>query len=871
MKLITLLTTWALVTGAIVTGGGAPADAAPDPANLCRRAVPRALAGCIGRAGGASVRCYRSTGAPCPPQDPGTARALADVERIVLGRCENADAVAAAGYAPLAPAELVSRFQDACGREVESVAARSFGADGSDLAASSPGDRACRLRAAQEAKKVIARTLRQLGTCTRRTCDLDRVDAGLDAVAARSAARIAAGCADLAALVGLDPAGFAAEVQTQAQSAAASPCDPLDDTHCLYPFPNDHFSVGDPTAPTGRRVAFASEAMPVNNTGATVEPGPWNELDGFSVGPQAVFQLPDLDLAVTGTSSITDIVRSLDADAPVALIDAETGTKQLAWIERDQAATNPAQRPLMLRVGRNLPNGTRFIVALRNLKDAQGAPVAPNPIFEAYRDRVPTNVLPVEARRRHMERLFDTLAGAGIARAELALAWDFTTQSTDSTVRKLLHMRDDAFENVLGTSAPSFQVTSVDEPLDSRIFRRVNGTFQSPLYLTNGGAPGALLRRGPDGLPINQGDFVTANFRCVIPFAATTGGAAPAVPARPSLYGHGLLGSESETSAGHVRDMANEHNFIMCGTAWSGFSDDDLGTVIGVIANFSNFPQFTEHQHQGILNFMVLGRLLLHADGFASHPAFQLGGDSMIDPGALFYDGNSQGGILGGALAAVAQDIERFVLGVPGMNYSTLLHRSVDFDPFFLLLRIAYPSGFDQAVLISIAQMLWDQTDPSGHINHTTADTYPDTPPKKILYQVAFGDHQVAPVTVEVAARSNGAHIHQPALDPGKVVPELDPYYGIPAIPSYPFDGSAVVIWDSGNPAPPVGNVPPTVIGPADPEWADLSACAQDHDSDPHECPRRQVPARLQKSEFLKTGGAVIDVCGGGPCFAPNP
>ena len=34
---------------------------------------------------------------------------------------------------------------------------------------------------------------------------------------------------------------------------------------------------------------------------------------------------------------------------------------------------------------------------------------------------------------------------------------------------------------------------------------------------------------------------------------------------------------------------------------------------------------------------------------------------------------------IGGALVAVSQDITRGVLGVPGMNYSTLLDRSVDF------------------------------------------------------------------------------------------------------------------------------------------------------------------------------------------------
>ena len=35
---------------------------------------------------------------------------------------------------------------------------------------------------------------------------------------------------------------------------------------------------------------------------------------------------------------------------------------------------------------------------------------------------------------------------------------------------------------------------------------------------------------------------------------------------------------------------------------------------------------------------------------------------------------------MGGALTAVAPDFDRAVLGVPGMNYSTLLQRSVDFD-----------------------------------------------------------------------------------------------------------------------------------------------------------------------------------------------
>ena len=52
-------------------------------------------------------------------------------------------------------------------------------------------------------------------------------------------------------------------------------------------------------------------------------------------------------------------------------------------------------------------------------------------------------------------------------------------------------------------------------------------------------------------------------------------------------------------------------------------------------------------------------------------------------------------------------------------------------------------------------------------------------------------------------------------------MPEVTPYYGIPAIPAYPFDGSAVVIWDSGNPPPPIGNVAPPEILPTRPRVGD--------------------------------------------------
>ena len=51
----------------------------------------------------------------------------------------------------------------------------------------------------------------------------------------------------------------------------------------------------------------------------------------------------------------------------------------------------------------------------------------------------------------------------------------------------------------------------------------------------------------------------------------------------------------------------------------------------------------------------------------------------MLDPSkGLYWQGISQGAIMGGALTALEPDLTQSVLNVTGMNYSTLLRRSSD-------------------------------------------------------------------------------------------------------------------------------------------------------------------------------------------------
>jgi hypothetical protein len=294
--------------------------------------------------------------------------------------------------------------------------------------------------------------------------------------------------------------------------------------------------------------------------------------------------------------------------------------------------------------------------------------------------------------------------------------------------------------------------------------------------------------------------------------------------------------------------MANEHNFVFCATAWAGFAQEDLPNVIASIGDFSRFNTVADRMQQGFLNMLMLGRLMIHPEGLSSNPAFQKNGRSVIDTRRLFFDGNSQGAIMGGALTALAPDFERAVLGVTGMNYSTLLQRSVDFDTFAQLIYPSYPDESTRQLMFAVIQLLWDRGEADGYAQHMTDRPLPGTPKHAVLLHVAFGDHQVSDTTAEVEARTIGARGYQPVLDPGRS--PWTRFQLIPPIGRFPFKGSAIVMWDSGTPAPPITNTP-NRLG-----------------DDPHDNVRATPEARVQKSEFLKLKGRVVDVCGGAPCRA---
>ena len=414
------------------------------------------------------------------------------------------------------------------------------------------------------------------------------------------------------------------------------------------------------------------------------------------------------------------------------------GQRWPIWTEIDSNAEDSSKAVLEIHPAVNFNSGDRYIVALRNLKNAAGEHLQAPAAFQYYRDDVPSAQGPINEWRPHYEELFSVLKKRGIGRTDLYLAWDFTVASDQNNTSRELSMRNDAFAQLGDTNladgipqgvSPTFEVTKVEnEPNPGQIARRVIGTFDVPCFLFPNCGPGGTMHLDAEGNPIQNGTW-TANFDCIIPDSVTTG---PAGSGRPSLYGHGLLGDASEVGSGPQRSLSQGHKIVQCATDEIGMAESDLGSVIAALENVSAFPTIPDRLQQGLLDELYLGRAMISSSGFTTQAAFHqdgtLSSGSVLDTEHLFYNGNSQGGIMGGALTAVSPDFTRASLGVPAMNYSVLLPRSVDFDEFAQVLYPFYPDETTRPLVLGLMQMLWDRSEPDGYAERMTGNPLPDTP-----------------------------------------------------------------------------------------------------------------------------------------------
>jgi len=702
-----------------------------------------------------------------------------------------------------------------------------------------------------------------------------------------------------------------------------TPIDPTDINRA------DGFSVGNLIT---TKIPEVQTPAAFNNSGIT----PIDDISSYS-SPNAPVMVIN---AATGVAQ--PIWAELDAvptSKPVAELTAGQPPVPIIGGSPNDDPGNTADVNLIIRAAKNYTPGQRYVVVLRNLKNESNQSVEAAAPFKQCRDDAAGITDPELLFRCNQleDKVFPVLDQHGISKSGLYLAWDFTVASDESTTGRATTIRDDAFaqlgdtnlaDKVIQGSSPTINVVAFCDQSEGPVYpakcggnypglpsfnpdntvqspspaaneqRTVTGYIEDvPCYLDQNGCPsGSKFAFDSNGqITWNDAFTVDVPFLCSIPKSITDGGQVN--PGGTGIYGHGLLGTLNQVrSGGSTREIGNDNNSVWCGTNWDGFSELDFGTVAASLKDLSNFNKLTDRMQQGFVNFMMIQRAMVHPDGMADEPAFQMTDDgitpitagSAIDTTAGtgtrgYYHGISQGGIMGGALTALSPDSDNGVLGVPGINYSTLLSRSVDFDEYAhgvisgiylpgVGLYDNYTSQAELPLIFSIMQLLWDRGEGNGymHTMNPANPPLPNTPPHDVLLGVAIGDHQVANITAEVAARTVGAGRYSPTLEAGRHWD--DEYFGITAFGTAQAAGnSALIYYDGGpvgydctSPGVPAGCrgqgsvVPPNENVPPRPEWG--------YGGDPHSYPRHSVDGISQAADFLDYQG-VTPCTGATYCF----
>jgi hypothetical protein len=657
-------------------------------------------------------------------------------------------------------------------------------------------------------------------------------------------------------------------------------CEVLNAVECLLPYPSSHF-LTQASTPTGYAVRIPQVGAPQPN-GPVVPTSMFDGLDGFSPGSQILMHVPQgVDLAASNASRLLEpeccgqpagppwidtrahTGRSLEADSPTVLLDATTGARVLHFVENDGRPHDPARELLFLRPAVILTPGHRYIVALRNLLAPGAAPVLPERPFQLLRDGIVTDDPIIEARRSHFEDdVFPALETAGVAREDLVLAFDFVVGSEQSLSGAMRSMRDQAYawlDTIEATpAAVPFTVTNVAEndcnQPGTLIWRTITGTYQVPLFLTGDLADDTTPVTSVDGsgVPVQNG-FHAARLFATLPCSLL----APEPAGVPVLMGHGLFqtGDLFPTAVPAIVDEVTPWTGIAVGTDWRGLSGLDLvwvgSRIIGTgQSELHHFPAFPARLRQGMLNTLVLARLMkrgiLNRD-----PAFQLAGGAGVFPGPaeqVYYFGVSLGGIMGTYLAGLTPDIERLALDVGAVNFSCMLPRASPFDPFFTLLNgIGLTDSMDIWLGIQLTHELWAQAEPVSVVHHVTSDPYPGSgAAKRVLYTAAWLDNQVSNTCTEIAARTMGLPViagsYQQSLQ------GMDDVAG-------PVD-SALVFHHLGQ----LDILDPT-HAPYIPPLANRSV--DDNACDPHGIPKASVPTSILQTLGFLTTGQVENTCSG--------
>ena len=339
---------------------------------------------------------------------------------------------------------------------------------------------------------------------------------------------------------------------------------------------------------------------------------------------------------------------------------------------------------------------------MRNLKDTNGATLQAPSWFAKLRDKSRFR-RPSSRRRRATTRSSSRSSKAGIKRKEPLRGVGLHGRQPPEP-----HLADAARSATTPSAPISATPTSPtasrraarrpsrstsDQPNPATgIAREVTGTFTgallperhqlfaTPSGTTDGGGFN-YSSSAPDATPTREaGQHGDGAVRLHHPDLGQRGLARARVAVRPRAPRLGGRGRRRERRGHGGRAQ------LRCSAppTGGGSPSADIPFDIAALQDLNKFPAVVDRLQQGVLNTLYprppdeeLERLRLRSGVPAERPV------RCSTPPTLYYDGNSQGGIMGGMTTAVAPDYTRAVLGVTGMDYGgLLLQRSTDFAAY---------------------------------------------------------------------------------------------------------------------------------------------------------------------------------------------
>ena len=556
-------------------------------------------------------------------------------------------------------------------------------------------------------------------------------------------------------------------------------CNPLlAGLDCMLPYPSDFFRNEDPTMPSGYRILREGAAKLYTKDGHSADPDEWLQPDGFSIAPTILARFGQA-LSPENLVNVMDaptLSQSPNSSATL-IIDSLNKTFVAHYADIDPRVEDLTQQALSLHPFAPLEPNRRYIVAIHQIKDAIGNPISAPEGFRRLRDKDLKGDEILEAlEKNYNEEIFPLLKEMGLKRKDLQLAWEFSTGSHEDKTKDLFRIKK-LTQVYLETNDIVLVIEEdLEQTNDDLVWRHIKGKVIGPDFIDEQN-PKVLLRDEEQNIQ-QQGTKEIPFFISLPTSLKESTSAAPMI-----AYGHGFFGTRKELTYSGARHLSNALGAPFIAIDWFGMRHSDRISILAdITTDMPSVASFVDRVHQGMSHWLVISHLVKNR--LWEEQALQGAetGNPLYDPEEYYYMGISQGHILGGALAAIDENLSRFNFQVGGAGFSSMMFRARPFRSFLFALGLMLDNPLEERKLAAVLQHHLDRIDPSTYASYLeqTSDTRP------ILMQIALGDVEVP---------NPASFFHARAINLKMTGPSPKELWGIPVVDGS-MPNSALTLFD---------------------------------------------------------------------------